>query len=133
MIKIKQQENRRSHGWHTNIELTNTNFKCYLSENPSGCGQMILHGWAHNDDMKTAKEALEYLLDIIVNKGGKLENIPYHSKLEIGSIITTVGEAWYSYPSVKLLKQLGFKSISVYDNPRHDGNKQRLYIWKKAK
>jgi hypothetical protein len=129
MTKLKETNIKAI--WHINLRITNGNFKCSLSENPSGCGQMILHDWAFNTNVKDSKEGLKYLLNIIQNKNGMIPGIPYR-KLDVGSIITTIGQDHYKKPIVKVLRNLGFKSINVYTNPRHDNEyMQRLYIWKK--
>jgi len=131
MIKIEINENNKyNNQWHSDIIIRNGTSTLYLSTNPSGCGQMILHGWAWSIGLEPKKESLKYILDIIQNKRGVIPDLPYASSLDIGSIITTVGDGYYGDPFIKVLDELGFKNVAEYRNPRHGrGDSQRLYIW----
>ena len=131
MIKIEiNKENTINDQWHFNIKIINGGSSLYLSTNPSGCGQMILHNWAWSGTSEQKRESLKYILDIIQNKNGMLPDHPYFSRLDIGSIITTVGDKYYTNPFIKVLEELEFKNVAEYRNPRHGrGSSQRLYIW----
>lgn len=129
MIKIELNKDKPS-TWHSNIKIINGNSILYLSQNPSGCGQMILHNWAWTGTFNEVRESLLHIINIIQNKGGKIDYLPYLNTLDIGSIITTVGEAYYHGKKVLSLEEVGFKCISEYRNPRHSKTyKQKLYIW----
>ena len=131
MIKIERNKNTELYeNWHSNVKIINNGDTIYLSNNPSGCGQMILHGWARVRNNEKMKDSLIYLLDIIQNKNGKINYLPYLRSLDIGSIITTVGDRYYNNIKISTLEKVGFKCVSEYRNPRH-GKKdtQRLYIW----
>jgi len=129
MIKIEINKSRPGN-WHSNIKIVNGSSILYLSNNPSGCGQMILHGWAWSGTSTKLKESLLYIIDIIQNKRGKVNYLPYLSPLDIGSIITTVGDNYYNNSKIPVLEEVGFKCISEYKNPRHGKtDTQKLYIW----
>lgn len=129
MIKIEINKYKTSK-WHSNIKIINDDSILYLSENPSGCGQMILHGWALESNHTQIKESLLHIIDVIQNKKGKIDYLPYLNPLDIGSIITTVGASYYNSSKILTLEEIGFKCISEYRNPRHNETyKQKLYIW----
>ena len=129
MIKI-EINNKKGQKWHSSIKIINGDDTIYLSTNPSGCGQMILHNWAWSGTSEQKRESLKYILDIIQNKNGMVSDRPYFSRLDIGSIITTVGDKYYTNPFIKVLEELEFKNVAEYRNPRHGrGSSQRLYIW----
>lgn len=131
-MKIEKNKNSDLYeNWHTNIKVVNNRDEIYLSNNPSGCGQMILHGWAYWNNNETLKESLEYILDIIQNNNGEIKNIDYFNRLDIGSIITTAGQSYYNTEKLSILEEVGFEQISQYKNPRHNNDTQRLYIWTK--
>ena len=131
MIKIElNKECKTNDQWHSNIIIRNGSSSLYLSTNPSGCGQMILHNWAWSGTSEQKRNSLKYILDIIQNKNGIVPDLPYMSFLDIGSIITTVGDEYYTNPFIKVLEELEFKNVAEYRNPRHGrGSSQRLYIW----
>lgn len=131
MIKIElNTHNKENNRWHSNIKIKNKGYSIYLSNTPSGCGQMILHNWAYSTNKILLKESLLYILNIIQNKKGIIDDLKYASPLDVGSIITTVGENYYNSEQVEILEEVGFKCISEYINPRHSSTyKQRLYIW----
>lgn len=117
--------------WHPKFKLIHKNFNCVFTNNPGGCGSMILHHWSnsHNEPVEEIQEALEYVIDIIKNKKGIHDSLN-HQRIDVGMIQTIVGQTYYNTNFVKAIRKVGFKRMSTYKNPRHGSNyTQRLYIW----
>lgn len=129
-IKIKKISNGL---WHSNIQVKYKDLCLFkLTDNFSGCGSMILSGYNINCEryIPKFKESLSKILELIKNNKGKdiLEG-DYNNNLDIGCIITTIGENHYKKQYLNILKELNFKELIQYNNPRHSGKKQSLYIW----
>lgn len=125
--KIEKFLINNRHTWHSEITINN-----YLSlvNNNSGCGSMILQGWARcsTQDLEEFKEFLEDIKNQDFSNMRKQYG-NYFDKLDIGMIQTVAGENYYNNPNLEILKNLGFKEVMEYPNPRHNNEKQKLYIW----
>ena len=88
--------------WHSNIKVTTdggSSFK--LTDNLSGCGTMILHNYT-GVEKTDLYNALGKVLDSIKNNKGADLGIKY-SSLDIGAIITTIGQSHYKNGHTKAL------------------------------
>lgn len=127
-LKIEKSGIQTSGSWHSNLKIRFENSYFYLSNTPSGCGSQVLHGYYGN--YETIKKMLKFILeklnkcefDFIKDKN------TYHCKNDIGMIYTTLGNT-YCNTFLPIFEELGFRKVSEYKNPRHNGDLQCLLVW----
>tara|TARA_R110001632_G_scaffold11547_1_gene41467 strand:+ start:2789 stop:3241 length:453 start_codon:yes stop_codon:yes gene_type:complete len=143
-MEIEFLENGR---WHGELKVRVGDASFNITTNAGGCGAMIMSNWAQTcDDVSLEEEEIEEIeedlnefLEIITKHKGNIEFFPggeeiqedeYISSLDIGSITALVGQNYFNSTFVKILENVGFKSLVEYPNPRHGMNyTQKLYCW----
>ena len=115
--------------WHQPVDIViNENAPLSLTETPTGCGLGSLNNTSFllNLNEKQLKEVKEFLLNINfkireAKKGFAM--LPY------GAILTVCGDHYVKELEPLLIKDLGFKKMTVYNNLAHGKDyKQRIYL-----
>lgn len=143
-MRIEFLDNGR---WHGEIKVHVGDGGFNITTNRAGCGSMVMSNWANtfdennieDEELEEIEADLNEFLEIITKHEGNIEFFPggeeiqedeYISSLDIGSITTLVGQSYFNNPFVKILENVGFKSLVEYPNPRHGMNyTQKLYCW----
>ena len=128
-LTIEKSEVLTSGSWHTNLKITYENSSFYLTNTPSGCGAQTLHGY-YAESLTVIKQMLSLILAKVKGKKYQLvsDKKGYYSRNDIGMISTTLGETFYK-GWLPIFEELGFKKVSEYPNPRHNGELQCLLVW----
>lgn len=115
--------------WHQPVSIViNEKINLLLTETPTGCGLGSLNNTnlLLNLNKKQLKEVKEFLLNINfkireAKKGFGM--LPY------GAILTVCGDYFVKELEPLLIKDLGFKQMTVYNNLAHGKDyKQRIYL-----
>jgi hypothetical protein len=107
--------------WHTNVKITKNGQELFqLKNSRPGCGVTIIHAMGNlsyewQDSTKELKEAIKELLEYIMYQNDTW--CAFHHT------------SFANHPKYELmLKDLGFKIVSNFENGRHGGKKAQFLI-----
>lgn len=129
-MEIEKIEKPSENLWHENIKCKVNKSSFNVTTNLSGCGSMIISEWRNCKSYEDSIFLLKQLIEMIQNGGSLNNDLHFSSPLDIGCLITTVGETYYGDHFENALIESGFECVKKYINPRHGHNyTQKLYIW----
>lgn len=105
--------------YHLNIRIDSNNyFQLQMEGSPTGCGLIILSNIVHTLEkditFEYLKQTLNYFFSIQL--------------FNVGSIMCTLGSAYYGDYSRRLEEIVGFKVTQEYKNPNMSMRGQRIYL-----